>query len=209
MEEKGPLILEQIGSEIDKQYALLQAQGAELAELKAIFRTIASIMEDAIRWRKVDESASGTFSALCNEAIELLKTNIPHQEFIMEEFIGTMQNLADNHTFLFWDRANEYPAPCKDERFLLYYDQEYIYMSIDSFKEVVLKSMQEAEKNSIQILSALEQVGILTRYYKSKDFCVDVSIKSLYKRKSMLRLKREEFNTIGELDIVQRGEDYE
>lgn len=208
-EEKGPLILEQIGSEIDKQYALLQAQGEELAELKAIFRTIASIMEDAIRWRKVDESSSNAFSALCNEAIELLKTSIPHQEFIMEEFIGTMQNLADNHIFLFWNRANESPAPCKDERFLLYYDQEYIYMSIDSFKKVVLKSMQEAEKNSIQILSALEQVGILSRYYKSKDFCVDVSIKSLYKRKSMLRFKREEFNTIGELDIVQRGEDYE
>ncbi len=58
------------------------------------------------------------------------------------------------------------------------------------------------------ILSALEEVGILYRY-KSKDFCVDVSIKGLCKRKSMLRFKREEFNTIGELDIVQRGKDYE
>ena len=207
-EEIGPLILEQISVEIDKQYAVLQSQGTESAELIAIFRTIALIMQDSIRWQKVDEAVIRTFSAICNEAIELHKTSTPHQEFIMEEFIGTMKNLAENHTFLFWNRDNEYPASCKNERFLLYYDQDYIYMSIDSFKNVVLKSMQEAKKNSIRILSALEEVGILSRY-KSKDFCVDVSIKGLCKRKSMLRFKRKEFNTIGELDIVQRGKDYE
>lgn len=209
IEEKGPLVFEQVSTEVDKQYALLQAQGAERAELEAIFHTIASIMDDAIRWWKVDESASGTFSALCNEAIKLLKTSIPHQEFIMEKFIETMKNLADNNTVFFYNRTNEYPASCKDKKFLLYYDQEYIYISIDSFKNVVLKNMQESEKNYLHILSALEQVGILYCYSQSKDFCVDVSIKSLDKRKSMLRFKREEFNTFGELDIVQRGENYE
>uniref|UniRef100_UPI0006D0CCC7 hypothetical protein n=1 Tax=Clostridium sp. NkU-1 TaxID=1095009 RepID=UPI0006D0CCC7 len=138
-EERGPLILEQISVEIDKQYAALQSQGTESAELIAIFRTIALIMQDSIRWRKVDEAVIRTFSAICNEAIELLKTSTPHQEFIMEEFIGTMKNLADNHTFLFWNRDNEYPASCKNERFLLYYDQDYIYMSIDSFKKCRFK----------------------------------------------------------------------
>lgn len=210
IESSGFSFQEQTDREINHQYAIAQRKGYEQPELIAVYETLASLLCSVVQSKCIDAEAQKVFENHCLNAVELLKNAVTPQELIKGEFMETVYELIENDKLLVCDISKELQEEPQEGR-CLFYDEQYLYFSMKTFKEVVLINMNEHKKNAHKILSCLVQNGIVIAYQDGRDFCVDVMVKwgGRKSRKSVIRFSREVFCSTKRGDLINRGTDYE
>lgn len=189
-----------------QRYAAAHNEQSKYPGVKAVYQTIKEILLSMIQYHAIKNQWSDLFLAACEQAIDLIElyADIPTEEFIEERFLACMDLLVDSRTFIFADmkaNLNSYVG-----RPVIFCKDDYLYMEIIDFKEIVLKEMGISDKNITKVLSVLKDADYVCTYRRAKDFYVDVTIGSSHKRKSMIRFDRRKFQKTGEADIMMRGE---